>query len=68
MNIQELANQVCGEIPEGHIITLSMENGSAWIELDGEDVDGWGESLEVQIKEALSKAKHSPSLPTEQSK
>lgn len=35
-------NRACGELPDGYIISLMMENGSGWVAVTnpaGEDVD-----------------------------
>ncbi len=29
----ETINKICGHLPEGYIISLNLENGSAWVEL-----------------------------------
>lgn len=57
--VQEVANRVCGHVPEGWVIDLAMENGAAWVEAfdpDGHLVelpDSADKSLIEQLNEAL---------------
>lgn len=57
--LQEAANKVCGSAPEGWVISLGMENGSAWVEAttpDGDQVDlpdSADRSLAEQLDDAL---------------
>lgn len=68
MTIDKLANVVCEKLPEGYIITLGMEKGSAWLELfwseaplDADEFIGSGpvdgeETLEVAIQRLVGEA------------
>ena len=31
--IQDLSNSVSGHLPDGHVVSLCIENGAAWVEL-----------------------------------
>ena len=37
MSAQEIVNKVCDFLPDGYELTLTMENGSGWVDLYGED-------------------------------
>ena len=57
-SVQAVANKVCGELPEGWIINLCMENGAAWVEAIKPsgytiDIDRGDLSLAEQVGEAL---------------
>lgn len=57
-SVQAAANKVCGELPEGWVINLCMENGAAWVEAIKPsgytiDIDRGDLSLVEQIDEAL---------------
>jgi len=57
--MDEIANKVCGALPEGWEVTLTMENGAAWVDLfddEGHIVDlpeRDDRSLEWLLNEAL---------------
>lgn len=56
--VQAVANMVCGELPEGWVINLCMENGAAWVEAIKPtgytiDIDRADLSLVEQIGEAM---------------
>ena len=38
MTLDELANKVCGELPEGHVVTICLERGAGWIEIENMDL------------------------------
>jgi hypothetical protein len=57
-SVQAVANKVCGELPEGWVINLCMENGAAWVEAIKPsgytiDIDRGDLSLAEQVGEAL---------------
>jgi len=57
-SLQAVANKVCGELPEGWIVGLYMENGAAWVEAIKPsgytiDIDRSDLSLVEQIGEAM---------------
>lgn len=57
-SVQAAANKVCGELPEGWVINLCMENGAAWVEAIKPsgytiDIDRGDLSLVEQIDEAM---------------
>lgn len=58
-SLQAIANEVCGELPEGGwVINLCMENGAAWVEAIKPsgytiDIDRSDISLAEQIGEAV---------------
>lgn len=57
-SVQAVANKVCGELPEGWVISLCMENGAAWVEAIKPsgytiDIDRGDMSMVEQIDEAL---------------
>lgn len=56
--MKEIINKICGQLPEGFMLNLCMENGAAWVELINPsgvmvNLDGFGETLEDQLNEAL---------------
>jgi len=60
-SLQAVANKVCGELPEGWVINLCMENGAAWVEAIKPsgytiEIDGADLTLENQVMEALNQA------------
>jgi len=61
-DMQEVVNKICGGIPPGFILSLNMENGSAWVELirlsdgDVELPDSADLTLEDQLDDGLSAA------------
>lgn len=57
-SVQAAANKVCGELPEGWVINLCMENGAAWVEAIKPtgytiEIDRADLSLVEQIGEAM---------------
>lgn len=63
-----LANRVCKDLPDGFVITIAMENGSAWIELINSNgaemalLDAADKSLDEQVNDALCTARLSCGL------
>lgn len=60
-SLQVVANKGCGELPQGWVINMCMENGAAWVEVINPsgytiDIDRAGLSLTEQVSEALSLA------------
>ena len=59
MNIEESVNNACRDLPEGYLIGLYMENGSAFIELIdskgreviSHEIDAW-----LNLSEAIETA------------
>lgn len=60
--LQDIANGICGRLPEGYIASLCLENGAAWCELvdrNGNSVelpDSADKSLLEQLNEAVDAA------------
>ena len=61
--LQEIADGVCGNLPEGFIVHLCMEKGSTWVVLTDNqsgcllhDIDGTDKTLYNQLNEAVEKA------------
>lgn len=59
--MEETINKICGQLPEGFIVNIGMENGAAWVELitpEGliRDIDGGGQTITEQLNEALCMA------------
>jgi hypothetical protein len=58
-SVDEMVNQVCRDLPEGYVVSLSMERGAAWVELyerEGRSVglpDPADKTLSEQLQEAL---------------
>lgn len=60
-SLQAIANKVCGELPEGWVINLCMENGAAWVEAIKPsgytiDIDRADLTMAEQVIEALKQA------------
>lgn len=58
MKLYETVNKICGALPEGWVINLCMENGSAWVECfnpDGsiQQLPETDQGLEEQLNDAL---------------
>lgn len=57
MTIDELANHIAQEIPEGYVLSLYVENGSGGIQIESpEEFEYWesdGANIEAQMLEAL---------------
>ena len=56
--VEEVINKICGQLPEGFMINLCMENGAAWVELitpSGitKDIDGGCQTIIEQLNYAL---------------
>ena len=54
----EVINKICGQLPDGFMINLCMENGAAWVELITpssitKDIDGGGQTIIEQLNDAL---------------
>lgn len=70
--LKEIAEKVCKNVPHGFIISLCMENGCAWVELDklGRHIplpDSADKTLVEQLNDALCVANgFIESNPTEQ--
>jgi hypothetical protein len=59
--MEEIINKICGQLPEGFMINLGMENGAAWVELIQPsgmtiDIDGGDSTITEQLNEALCMA------------
>ena len=56
----ELVNRICQHIPKGFKISLTMEQGAAWVTLTNDNkmkihhIDGIDQTLEEQLNEALN--------------
>ena len=57
--MKEIIEQICEELPPNWIVSLKMENGSAWIEIDEIDYDPKQEysTLEEELLAALAAVK-----------
>ena len=63
MDLLDIANMVCRDLPEGYVANLGMEKGAAWVELlDVPDhvsiplPDSTDKTLEEQLKDAVAVA------------
>lgn len=60
MTLEESINEAAKELPEGWIIEINVENGSAWVNLYdgcGNSAAVSGETLSQQVSAAISHAK-----------
>jgi hypothetical protein len=62
MSLLDTIQRVCQDLPEDFVVTINMENGSAWIELvdaDGQMCrlpDSTDKTLQMQLNDAFSEA------------
>jgi hypothetical protein len=62
MSLWNTINKVCRDLPNGYIIKLGMENGSAWVELyddqnrEIELPDSTDKNLQFELSDALKQA------------
>jgi len=62
MKTRDMANRVCGHLPDGWTLCLVMERGAAWVTLHDSNgcseplPDAAGKSLEEQINDAICAA------------
>ena len=64
MSICEEIEKAAGELPEGYILSVHVENGSAWIDMvrhgknfDVSDVDESGDTIATKISQCVKIAK-----------